>query len=60
MAQPNHEFIGLLMRKEDQGVLADITISPQGITIGEHPTTPIHPLSGSNRRGLGWMNWEEK
>jgi hypothetical protein len=32
----------------------------QGIPIGEHPTTPVHPLSGSIRRGLGWMNCEEK
>jgi hypothetical protein len=60
MAQENQEAIGLLRRKEDQGVLADITITPKGIPIGENTTTQVHPLSGSIIRGLGWMNCEEK
>jgi hypothetical protein len=60
MAQANHEAIGLLMRKEDQGVLVDIIITLQGIPIGEHTTTPIYPLSGILRTSLGWMNYEEK
>jgi hypothetical protein len=45
MAQANQEVIDLLMRKEDQGVLANITISPQGIPIGERKKCPVHPLS---------------
>jgi hypothetical protein len=60
MAQENQEVISLLTRKKDQGVLADITISPQGIPIGECPTTPVHPLSGSIIIGLGCMKCEEK
>ena len=60
IAQENKEVIGLLSRNEYQGVLAKITITPQGIPIGDHTTTQVHPLSGSIKRGLGWMNYEEK
>jgi hypothetical protein len=60
VAQANQEVTGLLMRKEDQEVLANITITPQGITMGQHTTTQVHPLLGSIRRGMGWMSYEEK
>jgi hypothetical protein len=33
MTQENQEVTGLLMRGEEQKVLADITITPQGIKI---------------------------
>ena len=59
MAQENQEVIGLLMRKEEQEVLADIAVTPQGIPIRDHTTYQVHPLSGSIR-GLGWMSYEEK
>jgi hypothetical protein len=59
MAQANKEFTCLLMRKEEQGVLADITITTRGISIGEHTFSQTHPLSRSIR-GLGWMSYEEK
>jgi hypothetical protein len=59
VAQENHEVIGLLMRKEEHKVLADITITPQEIPIREHTTTQVHPLPGSIR-GLEWMSYEEK
>jgi len=60
MAQENQEVIGLLMRNEYQGVLEDITITPQCIPIGENIVTQFHPFSGSIRRSLGWMKYEEK
>jgi hypothetical protein len=53
LTQANQEVTGLLMRKEEQEVLADITITPQGIPLGEHTIAQVHPLSGSIRRGLG-------
>jgi hypothetical protein len=53
MTQGNKEVTGLLMRKEEQEVLADITITPQGIPQGENTVAQVHPLSGSIRRGLG-------
>jgi hypothetical protein len=49
-----------LMRKEEQGVVADITITPKGIPIRENTTTQVHLLSGSIIRGLVWMHCEEK
>jgi hypothetical protein len=48
-----------MMRKENQEVLEDITITPQGIPIRGNTTTQVHPLSGSIRV-MGWMNYEEK
>jgi hypothetical protein len=36
VAQVNHEVTGLLMRKKEQEVLEDITITPRGIPIREH------------------------
>ena len=59
MAQANLEVIGLMKRKEEQEVLANITTTPRGIPIREHTTTHVHPLSG-RKRVLGWMNCEEK
>jgi hypothetical protein len=47
------------MRKEEQEVLADITITPRGIPIREYIESQVHPLSGSIR-GLGLMSYEEK
>jgi hypothetical protein len=47
------------MRKKEQEVLGDITITPQGIPIRGKTTTQVHPLLGSIR-GLGWMSYEEK
>jgi hypothetical protein len=60
VAPTNQEATGPLMRKEEQGVVADITITPKDIPIGEHTTAQVHLLSGSIIRGLGWMNCEEK
>jgi hypothetical protein len=60
VAQANQKVTGLLMRKEEQGVLVDITITPRGIPIEENTTSEVHPLSGSVKRGLGWMIYEEK
>ena len=60
MAQENQEVTGLLMRKEEQEGSADINITPQGIPIGENTTNQVHPLSGSIRRGLGWMSYKDK
>jgi hypothetical protein len=59
VAQENQEVTGLLMRKEEQEVLADITITLRGIQIENHTTNQVHPLSG-RIRGLGWMSYEEK
>jgi hypothetical protein len=59
VAQENQEVTGLLMRKEEQEVLADITITPRGIPIRDHTANQVHPLLGSIR-GLGWMSYEEK
>ena len=60
MAQENKEVTGLLMRKEEQEVLADITITPQGITQGENTVDQVHLMSGSIRRGMEWMSYKEK
>jgi hypothetical protein len=59
VAQANQEVTDLLMRKENPEVLADITITHQGIPIREHTTNQVHPLS-ERIRGLGWMSYEEK
>jgi hypothetical protein len=59
VAQENQEVIGLLMRKEELEVLADVTVTPPGISMREYTTTQFHPLSRSIR-GLGWMSYEEK
>jgi hypothetical protein len=60
MTQANQEVTSLLMINEEQGVLEKITITPQEIPIGEHTLSQVHAISGSIRRGLGWMNYEEK
>jgi hypothetical protein len=52
-------IIGLLVRKEEQEVLSYITITPQGIPIGGHTSTQVHPLLGSII-GLVWMSYKEK
>jgi hypothetical protein len=36
MPKANQEVIGLTMRGEEQEVLEDITITPQGIPLGEN------------------------
>jgi hypothetical protein len=46
--------------REEQEVLEDITITPQGIPLGENIVAQVHPLSGSIRGGLGWMSYKEK
>jgi hypothetical protein len=43
MTQENQEVTGLMMRGEEQEVLADITITPQGIPLGEHIVAQFHP-----------------
>jgi hypothetical protein len=60
MAQANQEVTGLMIRGEEQEVLVEINITPQGIPLGEHTIVQVHPLSGNIRRGLGWMNCKEK
>ena len=47
--------MGPLRRMEDQGVVADITITPKSIPIGDHTVAQEHPLLGSIG-GLGWMS----
>jgi hypothetical protein len=47
------------MRKEEQEVLADITITPRGIPIREKVAAQVYPLS-KGIRGLRWMSYEEK
>jgi hypothetical protein len=59
VAQANQEVIGLLMKKEEPEVLANITATPQVIPIRENTTTQVHPLSRSIR-GLGWMSYGDK
>jgi hypothetical protein len=59
VAQENQEITGLLMRKEEQEVLANITITPRGIPIRENTTDQVFPLSRSIR-GLGWIIYLDK
>jgi hypothetical protein len=59
VAQANLEITDLLMRKEKQKVLADITITPQGIPIREQAAAQVHPLS-EIIRSMGWMRYREK
>jgi hypothetical protein len=44
------------MRGEEQEVLVDMTFIPQGIQLRENIEVQVHPLSGSIRKGLGWMS----
>jgi hypothetical protein len=60
MAQENMEVTGILMIKVEQEVIEDISITPQGIPIGDHTSTQVHPLFESFKKGLGWMRYEEK
>jgi hypothetical protein len=59
VAQENLEVTSLQMRKENQEVLANITITSRGIPIREQVAAQVHPLS-EGIRGLGWMSYEEK
>jgi hypothetical protein len=59
VAQANQEVTGLLMRKEEQEVLANITNTPRVIPITEHTTSQVHPLLRAIR-GLGRMSYEGK
>jgi hypothetical protein len=45
MAQENQKVMGLVMREEEQEVLVDITLTPQGIPLGENMVAQFHPLS---------------
>jgi hypothetical protein len=45
------------MRKEKKEVLADTTITPQGIPIRDLEEVQAHPLS-EGIRGMGWMSYE--
>jgi hypothetical protein len=47
------------MRKRNQEMLADTTITSRIIPIKEQVEAQVHPFS-DNIRGLGWMNYEEK
>jgi hypothetical protein len=49
-----------MMRGEEEEVLEDITITPQGIELGEHIVVRVHPLSGNIRRGPRWMSYMDK
>jgi hypothetical protein len=49
-----------MMRREEQKVLTEITIIPQGISLGEHTVLQVHPLLGSIKGGLGWMRYKDK
>jgi hypothetical protein len=49
-----------MIRGEEPKVLVGITITPQGIQLGEHTVVQVHPLSGSIRRSLEWMSYREK
>jgi hypothetical protein len=59
VAQTNQEVASLLMIKEEQEVLADITITPRSIPIKGHTTSQVHPMSGSIRV-MGRMSYDEK
>jgi hypothetical protein len=48
-----------MMRGEEPEVLVGITITPQGIQLGEHIVVQFHPLLGSIRRSSGWMSYRE-
>ena len=60
MTQANQEVMGQLIRGEEQEVLENITITPQGITLGENTVVQVHPLSRNIRGGLGWMTYRDK
>ena len=60
MTQANKEVTCLMMRGEEKEVLADITITPQGIPLGDHTIVQVHPMSGNIRGGMGWMSYKEK
>jgi hypothetical protein len=55
----NQEVTGPLRRKEDQGLVEDITNTPKRIHIGENTVSQVHPLLGIII-GMGWMSYEEK
>jgi hypothetical protein len=52
MTQENQEVTGLMMRGEEQEVLADISMNPQGIPLGYHIVFQVHPLLGNIIGGL--------
>jgi hypothetical protein len=56
VAPTNQESMGPMRKKEDKGVVEDITITPKNIPIREHTVAQFHPLSGNIIGGLGWMN----
>jgi len=58
--QANQGVTGLTMRGEEPEVLEGITITPQGIQLGEHIVVQVHSLSGSIRRGMRWMSYRDK
>jgi len=60
MTQANKEFTGLMLREEEQEVLENITITPQGIPIEENTISQFHSLPGSIRGSLGWMRYKDK
>ena len=60
MALANREAIGFPRKKENQGVITNVTITTKGIPIGENTSYQIHPRPGSIIKGLGWMNYDEK
>jgi hypothetical protein len=41
-------------------VLEEITITPQGIPLGDKTIYKVLPLSENIRGGLGWMRYNEK
>jgi hypothetical protein len=60
MTQANQEVTGLMMRGEEQEVLVDITITPQGIPLGYNTIVQVHPLLENIRGGMEWMSYKEK
>jgi hypothetical protein len=55
VAPTNQEATRPLRKKEDQGMVVEITITLKGNPKGENIEAQIHPLPGSIR-GMGWMN----
>jgi len=47
VAPTNQEATRPFRKKEDQGVVAEITITPKGIPIGEHTLAQVNILLGS-------------
>jgi len=60
LSRENQGVTSPMIRGEELEVLVGITITPQGIQLGEYVIVQVHPLSGRIRIILGWMSYREK